>query len=156
MSAWWTAAWVQSSCFGLSVVSALVPWVNAEAILLAFAASARSRHGLVALVLVTTAGQMLGKWILYCVSRGASRRQMRGHDARVDRWRRRLERSPRRALALVFVSSAVGVPPFYVVTMVAGICRIGVAGFLGAGTAGRLVRFGALVAVPRLALSALG
>jgi membrane protein YqaA with SNARE-associated domain len=156
MSAWLAAAWVPASCFGLSVVSALVPWVNAEAILLAFASSARSGLDLVALVLVTTAGQMLGKCVLYFVARRARHRQVRGHDGKVERWRRRLERSPRAALTLVFVSSVVGLPPFYVVTMVAGACGVGLAGYLGAGTAGRLVRFGTLVAVPRLALGALG
>jgi membrane protein YqaA with SNARE-associated domain len=153
MSPLWTAIWIHASCFGLSIVSALVPWVNAEAILLAFTASARSWAQLGLLVLVATAGQMIGKCVLYSAARTAARRQPRRVDGRVERWRHRLESSPRSALMLVFVSSAAGVPPFYVMTMLAGACRLGFAGFVSAGTAGRLIRFGALVAVPRLALA---
>lgn len=152
MSAWWAALWIQASCFGLSVVSALVPWVNGEAILLAFSASARSWSQLAVLVVVTTAGQMLGKCVLYGAARTAAGRRTHEPDQRTERWRRRLEASPHGALALVFVSSVVGLPPFYLVTMVAGAGRLGFGRFISAGTAGRLVRFGALVTVPRLAL----
>ncbi len=95
---------------------------------------------------------MIGKCALYYGARAAARHRADEPDRRVERWRRRLEASPRGALALVFVSSVVGVPPFYLVTMLAGACRLGFAGFVGAGTAGRLVRFAALVALPRLAL----
>jgi membrane protein YqaA with SNARE-associated domain len=102
------------------VVSALVPWINAEVILLAFAATAGSWTELAALVLVTTAGQMLGKCVLYGVARGTSHRRVGRSDDKVERWRRRLATSRRGSLALVFVSSVVGIPPFYIVTMLAG------------------------------------
>ena len=140
--------WALGSCFVLSIVSALVPWVNAEVILLGFAAAADSTTQLVALVGVVTAGQMIGKCLLYFVARRAAGIP-RHADRAASRWRHRLESLRRAPLTLVFVSSAVGVPPFFLVTVLAGALRVGFGGFVTAGTLGRLLRFAGLVAVPR-------
>jgi membrane protein YqaA with SNARE-associated domain len=51
---------------------------------------------------------------------------------------------------LVLVSSLVGLPPFFLVTFVAGAMKMNFVTFLTAGMMGRLVRFGALVMVPQL------
>ncbi len=60
--------------------------------------------------------------------------------------------SPSKLLMLVFISSAVGIAPFYAITILAGAFRIKFAPFLGVGACGRLVRFGLLVFVPQIAL----
>lgn len=148
--------WVYLACFALSVVSALVPWFNGEVLLLTFAASVPSRGALVPLVLAATAGQMAGKCVLYFLARAATARRSAHTVERLGAWRQRLEARPVRALVLVFVSSAIGVPPFYVVTLLAGTLHIGFRGFVGMGTAGRLVRFGALALVPAFALHLAG
>jgi membrane protein YqaA with SNARE-associated domain len=139
-------------CFGLSIVSALVPWVNGEVLLLSLTVMARSPSDLVVLVLLASSGQMVGKCFLYWAGRGA----LRFPSGRVHRiatqWKDRLDRSPAKLLALVFVSSAVGIPPFYVVTVLAGAFRMKFGPFIGIGTCGRLVRFSALVAIPQIAL----
>ncbi len=155
MSAWLIGPWAPLACFVLSAASAIVPWLNAEALLLALSTTARSWPALAVLVVLTAAGQMLGKSILYGLARAASRRYAPGQNEKVVRWRRRFESSPRAALGIVFVSAAVSVPPFYVVTLAAGACGMGFGSFVGAGWLGRLVRFGALVSVPRLVISAL-
>ena len=51
------------------------------------------------------------------------------------------------ATTIVLTSSVVGIPPFYVTTMVAGALRMSFARWLIAGSIGRLVRFGAIVLV---------
>ena len=149
------AGWAIASCLMLSFVSAVVPWVNAEVILLGFAATVGSTSELAVVVVVVTAGQMIGKCLLYEASRRAAALPRHADEA-ASRWQRRLSSVRSAPLTLVFVSSVVGVPPFYLVTLVAGALRIGVGRFVAAGTLGRLVRFGCLVAVPHLLAASAG
>jgi membrane protein YqaA with SNARE-associated domain len=135
-------------CFGLSMVSALVPWVNGEVLLLTLAVPARSPFELLILVLLASAGQMAGKCFLYWAGRGAVRFQSGRMRRALPAWKERFERSPAKMLALVFVSSAVGIPPFYVITILAGAFRVRFGPFLTIGACGRIVRFTTLVFVP--------
>jgi membrane protein YqaA with SNARE-associated domain len=137
-------------CFALSLASALLPWLNCEVILLGLAALARSPLELGAIVMLTSAGQMAGKCALYWAGRGSLRFQHGRVSRTVAAWNERFERLPSGPVALVFVSSAVGIPPFYVVTVLAGALRMHFTRFMVVGTCGRLVRFGALAFVPRL------
>jgi membrane protein YqaA with SNARE-associated domain len=139
-------------CFLLSIVSALVPWVNGEVALLSLAALAGSPTDLAILVLLTSAGQMVGKCALYWAGRGVVPLRSARMGRVVSTWKERFEQAPSRHLALVFFSSAVGVPPFYVITVLAGAFRMRFGPFFAVGASGRLVRFGLLVAIPRLAL----
>ena len=141
----------------LSVTSAVIPWVNAEAIVVALPAIAHSPTELVALVIVVTIGQMAGKCVVYVAGRRALALNDRSESTgtrigtakmseRLARWQARAAASPSVAIALVAFSSVVGIPPFYVMSAIAGAVRMNLAWFLAAGTAGRLVRFGALAA----------
>lgn len=133
-----------ASVLALAFVSAIVPWVNAEVLVLTLPAVAHSRAGLAGLVLLVAAGQMAGKCIVYFAgSRGARIGSGRLAD-RVTTWQARASASPRHAIALVAISSTVGLPPFYVMSAIAGAVRVNFAWFLAAGTLGRLVRFGAI------------
>jgi membrane protein YqaA with SNARE-associated domain len=145
--------WMALSYFGLAVVSAVCPWVNAELIVLSLSAVAPSRVALFILVLIATAGQMTGKCFLYWAGRKGNT-VLRGRAAQfLENQRERLAARPLRAVALVLVSSVIGLPPFYLMTLVAGALRMNFAVFLAAGTTGRLVRFSALVVLPQLALA---
>lgn len=139
-------------CFALSVVSALVPWVNGEVLLLSLAAGARTSLDLAVLVLLASAGQMAGKCVLYWGGRGAARFRSGRLESLAASWNSRCERSPAELLSLVFVSSAAGIPPFYVVTLLSGALRMRMGPFVGAGLCGRIVRFGVLVAAAHPAL----
>jgi membrane protein YqaA with SNARE-associated domain len=146
-------AWISLGYFGLAVASAVFPWVNAEILVLSLPAVAPSRSALFVLLLVATAGQMTGKCVLYWAGRkGNTVLRGRAGEA-LTKWRQRLEARPSRAVALVLVSSIVGLPPFYLMTLVAGALKMNFLTYLTAGTAGRLVRFGALVTLPQLALT---
>jgi membrane protein YqaA with SNARE-associated domain len=139
-------------CFVLSIVSALVPWVNGEVLLLSLTALARTPSDLVCLVLMASAGQMVGKCGLYWAGRGVIPLQSDRIRTTLARWKERFEKSPSRLLALVFVSSTLGIPPFYAVTILAGAFRVRFGPFIGVGLCGRLVRFGLLVFIPQIAL----
>src|SRR5262245_38387003 len=112
------------SYFGLTVASAVFPWVNAEVIVLSLPAIAPSKAILALLVLTATAGQMTGKCFLYWAGRkGKGVLPGRAGQA-LTRWRERLEARPSKAVALVLISSIVGLPPFYLMTILAGALRM--------------------------------
>jgi len=137
------------ACFGLTVLSAIVPWVNAEIIVLSLPAVAGSPASLAGLVIVATVGQMAGKCIVYWAARSGGRLPSPRVSAHLERWQARLVSGRSSPLALVLFSSVVGVPPFYVMTLLAGLLKVSFPRYLAAGTVGRLVRFGSLVLVPQ-------
>lgn len=131
----------------LGFASALVPVINIEAYLALLAAV--SEVGSVWVLALTAAvGQMFGKLLWYRI--GASslgwgwvRRKVEKPKAmaRLELWRARTHQRPVVAGALVFVSAVTGLPPFAVLSVVAGQLRMNLTLFLGLGLLGRWVRF---------------
>jgi membrane protein YqaA with SNARE-associated domain len=138
--------WLSASCLGLTIVSAILPWVNAEVILLSMVAMTPTWPGAAWMVVVATAGQMLGKCAVYWTSHTVRPHRSVRVAAALDRFQARLEDKPSRASALFFLSSALGFPPFFLVTVAAGALRVHFGRFIVAGTIGRLVRFSVLAA----------
>jgi membrane protein YqaA with SNARE-associated domain len=145
-----TAEGIYCSCFLLSILSALLPWLNGEVVLLSFAALAPGPWQLIAVILLTTSGQMAGKCILYWMAR----RGIQPRSARMTRtlttWKERLAQSPSKSLAIVFISSTLSIPPFYVLTIIFGILKMRFKPFILVGACGRLLHFGALALIPAL------
>ena len=141
---WWAAA----GYYPLAVLSAVVPWVNAELVMLSAVPLAGTPLHLGALVGVVTAGQMTGKAVMYWMAQ----RTRRPHGPRLQRllgrWKERLERRPHSALAVTLVSSIVGIPPFYLVAMAAGALNVAFGRFMAVGTLGRLIHFGIVAFLP--------
>src|SRR5262245_21554827 len=136
--------------FAVGFVSKLVPTVNTKAYLLALVALAPSA-AVVPAVLFVTAGQMLAKALLYLAGSGALRcRFLAARENRFAAAKQRLERMQRGAPAVLFSSALTGIPPFYVVSVAASSLRVSLARFLLVGGSGRLLRFAAIVALPRL------
>jgi membrane protein YqaA with SNARE-associated domain len=139
---------VPLATFVWCMTSGVMPIVNAEIFLVGVAAVTPSAR-LWQIVAVATAGQMVAKAFMYLVGRGVFRlpRGRRKLDleaarARVARWRNKD--------VLVFVSAALGLPPFYLTSIVAGTLRFPFARFFAFGLVGRVVRFSLIVAVPPL------
>lgn len=141
--------------FAYSILSALVPVVNAEVYLLA--ASALAGPGMAGgLVLAGTVGQMVGKVGLYYVGRGALRLPGGRLRAAAAGARARAEGRTGTGGLLLFSSAVLGLPPFYLTTLASGVLRVPLARFVVIGTAGRALRFGVVVLLPRWVLGAGG
>jgi membrane protein YqaA with SNARE-associated domain len=145
-----TAMWILLAAFGLAVASAVVPWINGELVLLAFAARAASLVEVLSLVVAVTAGQVAGKSALYWVARRARHMPPAKLAATIARWRDRSKRRPLAALVTMFVSATVGVPPLYLTTLAAGALMVEFGSFLSVIICGRLLHFGAIALVPTL------
>jgi len=145
-----TALGLLLGSLAVGLVSGLVPVLNTEAYLLAVAAFAPSDR-LLPVVLLTTLGQMMAKSLLYLAGSGVMSPSFLGaRAARLEEVKNRLETAPTGVAALVFASASAGWPPFYLVSLAAGSLRFSLARFLLIGGSGRLLRFAAVVAVPRL------
>jgi len=142
--------WIAAGCYTLAVVSAVVPWVNAEVMMLSAVPLAGSSMQLAVLVALVTLGQMTGKTIIYWTSRNATRPRAPRLQNAIEGWREHLQRHPRSALGIVLVSSIIGLPPFYIVSIAAGALNVAFGRFFAVGAAGRLVHFAVLAFVPRL------
>src|SRR6185436_11905236 len=99
--------------------------------------------------------QMTGKCVLYWTGRNGQKVLSERAAARLAKWHERLAARPRRAVALVFVSSLTGLPPFYLMTLVAGALRMDFVTYMAAGTLGRFLKFAAVATLPFLAASLL-
>ncbi len=137
------------SCYVLSIVSALVPWVNGEILLLSLSVLASSPFQLAGLVILASAGQMTGKCVLYWAGRGTIPLKGNCIGKALNTWKERFERSPSKSMGLVFISAVFGIPPFYIITILSGTFRLRFGHFLAVGACGRLLHFGMLVLIPQ-------
>jgi membrane protein YqaA with SNARE-associated domain len=141
------AAGVYLGSFAIAVVSGVVPIVNAELYLIGIVLAIGGIPEALVLAVLIAAGQMIGKGALYQAARGATRlgasRAARLAD-KLDHARAKVGRWRSKPYSALFVSASVGLPPLYLVTLVAGILEIRFRAFLLVGFAGRTLRFGTI------------
>ena len=129
------------------VVSGFVPFVNTELYLIVVAVEAPVA-ALPLVVVAAAAGQTIAKAAMF----GAAHRAGRFYKPTLlGRWHAKVASWRRRPYWVVFVSAVAGVPPLYVVSVLAGAIRIPFRGFVVATFVGRLLRFAACVSAPFLA-----
>ena len=130
-------------------LSAVIPVLNAELYLLG-ASALLPRSLAIPLVVAGSVGQMAGKVVMYYAGRGA----LHLPNARLQRAVATVHARYANRAALdgpvLFSSASLGIPPFYIVSVAAGVLRIPVWRFLVVGLCGRLLRFGVIVLAPQL------
>ncbi|MFC7327883.1 VTT domain-containing protein [Marinactinospora rubrisoli] len=144
--------------FGIALTSALLPFVNIELYLVG-AATLLGEGALLAMALAAGLGQTLGKIVYYYLGRGVlDLPWLRRKADRPSRWsgriaalREKAERRPVWAGGLVAVSSFSSIPPFMLVSVLAGTIRMPLGWFTGITMVTRTARFVLLVYAPGLA-----
>jgi membrane protein YqaA with SNARE-associated domain len=142
--------WLSCGTYGLAILTAVIPWFNAELLLLSLTPASRPVLDGGLLVLAMTLGQMTGKSAIYWLSRRATLHPKTGLRAAIDRWTGRMQWHAVWAIAVIFLSSIFGMPPFYVVSIVSGAIRVPFVVFAVVGTGGRLIHFAAVAFIPQL------
>jgi membrane protein YqaA with SNARE-associated domain len=142
--------WLMAGALAIGLGTAVVPWLNAEVLMLAVLPLARTPVAMAALVTAITMGQMGGKCLVYGAGRRSNRPRSSKRALAFDRWRARLQERPITAAAIVFVSALVGLPPFFLVALAAGAAGMALKRFAVVGTCGRLLHFGAVAWIPEL------
>ena len=100
--------------------------------------------------LAAALGQMAGKSVLYLGGRGLLHLPLRRMRERIEAATMRLAGAQGSGLTVLTASAVAGVPPFYAVSVAAGVLRLRFARFFAVGLAGRVVRFAAVLVLPRL------
>ena len=132
----------------VSLLSGLIPLIHIETYLIAVAALTPAAGWPV--VLITTVGQMLAKVILYQAGRHGLRPiagRFRGKLERAEEAFRQHKAGPD---IVVLTSAVTGFPPFYGVSVMAGVLRLPLGRFLLIATPARLLRFTLVFFAPRL------
>ena len=132
--------------FAMAFVSGLVPFVNAEAGLFSYSLLDSGPDALL-VVIAATLGQMTAKTLIFLSGRGVLRLPWRRGRTNVEAVAAKI--SAGRSLIL-FLSASLGVPPFYVVSFVAGVLKVPLGVFLATGLSGRFLRFAFVFYLPRL------
>lgn len=145
-STWWTAL---TSAFLIGLLLGALPAGVAEAIALAVGAIP-SRELRIAVLVLFTAGHVLGKFLWYLLGTLGSRVTQRHLRSWIDRARELAARYPKIGLSVTASSAVVSVPPFHLMAVAAGVVRTPALPFFAVAFAGRLVRFGILAAFPPL------
>lgn len=158
--------------FGVSVGSALLPIISVEVFVVGMVSSQPELPWL-GIAAVVAVGQIIGKLPYFLAARGyihlpdfLHRRapRIRPPSERRERWKVRTKRIRGWILALrerchqhphwmagtYGISSVLGLPPFMAMTVLAGLARMSMSLFVGAGLLGRFARFSALAASPGL------
>jgi membrane protein YqaA with SNARE-associated domain len=142
-----TAA-LYAATFGFAFVSGVIPFVlNIELYLLAVAAFTDAPAP--AIVGLATAGQTAAKLVLYLVGKGALNIKWVKQSA-ASKAAGAFAKHPGRGFGVVALSSVVGIPPLYAVSLVAGTLRLPPVAFTLIIVAGRLVRLSAVYLAPGL------
>ncbi len=139
------------STFGVCCISALVPLVNAEAYLAGIGVIVDSGD-VWALSVVAALGQMTGKAVWYQVGRSSlqwpwvrRKTQSARWQQRYQAWQDRTQGHPGLTGLLLFTSAIVGLPPFALVSVLAGQLRVPFGLFLITGLVGRTARFATIL-----------
>jgi membrane protein YqaA with SNARE-associated domain len=132
----------------VSVLSGLVPVVNGELYLVAAILVADDPVIALVLAVIVAVGQMIAKIGLYHAALGTTRlgRSTR-LGAKLERAQELAQRWKNKPLTVLFVSAITGLPPFYLVSLLAGVLQIRFVTFVVLGLVGRVIRFVALALV---------
>jgi len=131
--------------FAVCFVSGLVPFVNAEIWLVAITLVAVSPSQLPLVVLLAATGQVVAKVLLYYAALGAVRIPTGRFREKVEKARARVASWKDRPHAVLWSAATVGLPPFYVVSLLAGALGYRLRALLSIGMIGRTVRFAVVV-----------
>ncbi len=137
---WLEGLGIYAATYLVCLVSGFIPIINAE-VYLASVGALSERAMVFPLVLLGTLGQMTAKTAIFLGGRGLVRlpvardsERMQIVLAKARSWRGPIE-------MFVFVSAVVGIPPFYIVSLLGGALKLSVARFIVVGFTGRLIRF---------------
>jgi len=133
----------------VSLVAGFIP-LDIMEVFLASVAAVTPRSQALPIVALAALGQMTGKTIIFLAASGVLKLSLKKRSDKLQRIQEKIASWKYGIGALVLVSAAVGIPPFYWVTIAAGAARLNLPFYIAAGYAGRFVRFGLVVFFPHL------
>ena len=137
-----------SGTYFICVISGFVPIVNVE-IFLIFVSTFFSKSLFLPVLLLATIGQMTAKAVLFFSGMGFVKLSLKRYENKIDDAMVKMQKWKSKTDLFIFLSALTGVPPFYIITIAAGIIRLNFFRFFICGFMGRLIRFGVLMLFPQ-------
>ncbi|MBI4508573.1 MAG: hypothetical protein HY698_02980 [Deltaproteobacteria bacterium] len=134
------------STYLVCLVSGFVPLVNCELFLIGVAMLVPGL-AVIPILLLSTLGQMTAKVAMYFGGKGLVGLSVK-QRARLEALKEKLSRKPSRLGIITFVSGALGLPPFFLVSILMGSLGLGLGRFLLWGSLGRMLRFAVVLLSP--------
>lgn len=125
----------------VAALSGVVPLINAEIYLVAVALAMKSVPLAIILGVIVALGQMVAKIGIYQASKGLTTKSSPKIQAKLDKAHAVMAKWKDKPMLLIFVSAVVGLPPFFLVAIVAGMLRMNFKKFMILGFIGRTIRF---------------
>lgn len=135
------------STFFFCVASGFIPVMNAEVYLTSISALLL-KSNVVFIALISSFAQMLAKSVIYFGARGILILPLKKNG--LDKVKRKFERRKHSTSTFILVSASFGLPPFYIVSILAGIVKINFWLFFLCGFIGRFLRFTVILMFPQL------
>jgi len=130
----------------LAFLAGMFPLLSVEALLFAVALSGVAPEELAALVGIAAVGHQIAKTVTYYAGTGALALPGGRAQARIDAARRWIDRWNRRPRWILFASATIGLPPLYVLGLVARpLMGMALSTFTAISMSGRIARYVALV-----------
>jgi membrane protein YqaA with SNARE-associated domain len=137
------------STYIIAVISGFVPVVNIEIYLIWVAALTPRSQG-IPITILATLGQMTAKTLMYLGGAGILKISLRKPGEKMAAIQKKFEEKRNQTGLFIFLSAFLGVPPFYLVSIVSGALKIKLPRFIMAGLTGRFLRFALTVFFPHL------
>lgn len=138
-----------AASFAVAILSGLVPVVNAELYLVGVVLAVGGIPEALLLALIVAFGQMVAKIVMYQAALRATNLGKRSPrlEPKIEKARAYVEKWRSKPLSVSFVSATLGLPPFYLVTLVAGMLQVPFRAFFIVGLIGRTLRFATIAVI---------
>ncbi len=104
----------------------------------------------IAIILLMVLGQMIAKSIFYFAGKGIIKISVKKNNKKFRKAIKKFKKWENKLGALIFLSAAIGVPPFYITSFLCGSFKINYFKFLLFGSLGWIIRFSAILVFPYL------
>lgn len=133
----------------ISLISGFFPIINAELMLLMLSSNL-DKNLFIPVIIIATLGQMTAKALTYFAGKGVLKISIKKYESKLDIIKEKMEKWKSKMGVFMFISAFSGIPPFYAVSVVAGMTRLSFWRFLLTGIAGRSMRFSMMMLFPVL------
>ena len=138
-----------AASFAVAILSGLVPVINAEIYLVGVVLAVGGIPEALLLALIVALGQMVAKVFMYQAALRATNLGKRSPrlEPKIQKARAYVEKWRSKPLSITFVSATIGLPPFYLVALVAGMLEVPFRAFFVVGLVGRTLRFATIAVI---------
>jgi len=138
---------VYSGSFLINILSGFIPVINSE-VFLVLISTTLSKALFLPVLLISATGQMLAKVVMYLAGRGILKISFKKYEEKMNEVLLKMQKWQSKTGLFLFISSFTGFPPFYLVTIAAGMIKMNLIQFFIFGFAGRFLRFTLLLYFP--------